>query len=161
MVIGCKGYDCACRRCGRHVQDHERRELHPDHEHALRILSHHVMTLLELRRARRELKEARGQVTAEAALRESHEQLTQLTEYNQVFWITDPSKNRMLYVSPAYERIWGRSRERLYADPMAWLNSVHPEDRDRVRASMPRQTTCRWMVRSTRACLDEVSPPHK
>ncbi len=122
------------------VLDREPRELHPDHERALRILSRHVMALLELRRNRRELAEVRGLLSAEATLRVSLEHLSQLTEHiHQVFWITDFSKNRMLYVSPAYERIWGRTRERLYADPMEWLNAVHPEDRDRVRAALPRQ----------------------
>ncbi len=122
------------------VLDLEPRELHPDHERALRILSRHVMTLLELRRSRRELAEARELLAAEATLRVSLEHLSQLTEHiHQVFWITDFTKNRMLYVSPAYERIWGRTREGLYADPVQWLNAVHPEDRDRVRAALPRQ----------------------
>ncbi len=122
------------------VLDREPRELHPDHERALRILSRHVMTLLELRRNRRELAEVREVLAGEASLRVNLEHLSQLTEHiHQVFWITDLSKNRLLYLSPAYERIWGRTREGLYADPFQWLNAVHPEDRDRVRAALPRQ----------------------
>jgi PAS domain S-box-containing protein len=36
------------------------------------------------------------------------------------------------YVSPAYETIWGRDRKEVYEDSRAWLRSVHPDDRSRV-----------------------------
>ncbi|MBI4402503.1 MAG: PAS domain S-box protein, partial [Nitrospirae bacterium] len=73
---------------------------------------------------------------AEAALRESQEQFRQLAEnIREVFWMTDPEKNRMIYISPGYEDIWGRSCESLYASPRSWLEAIHPDDRDRVLAS--------------------------
>lgn len=50
----------------------------------------------------------------------------------EVFWICEPGNPALIYVSPAYERIWGRSREALYADPGQWLASVHPDDRSRI-----------------------------
>jgi two-component system, cell cycle sensor histidine kinase and response regulator CckA len=80
---------------------------------------------------------------AEANLRDSEERFRQLAEnINVVFWITDPSKNQMLYVSPAYEKIWGRSCESLYASPQTWLEAIHPEDRERVRvAALARQVS--------------------
>ena len=34
----------------------------------------------------------------------------------------------MLYVSPAYNQIWGRSRESLYQRYDDWVESIHPED---------------------------------
>src|ERR1043165_5208584 len=43
-----------------------------------------------------------------------------------------PTKDRILYISPAYEEIWGRSCASLYASPRDWLEAIHPEDRDRV-----------------------------
>ena len=49
-----------------------------------------------------------------------------------VFWVTNPAKTRILYVSPAYERIWGRSCRSLYDEPFSWLEAIHPEDRERV-----------------------------
>ncbi|MFO1319631.1 MAG: EAL domain-containing protein [Burkholderiales bacterium] len=74
------------------------------------------------------------------ALRESEERFRQMAEnIHEVFWLSDAPKRRMLYVSPAYEKIWGRSRAPLYADPYAWLEYVHPEDRDRVRDAVARQ----------------------
>ena len=50
----------------------------------------------------------------ETALRESEERFRQVTEHIQeVFWLSDPLKNEILYVSPAYESIWGRTCESL------------------------------------------------
>lgn len=57
-----------------------------------------------------------------------------------MFWLSDPEKSRVLYVSPAYEEIWGRSCAELYASPRSWLDAIHPEDRERVQtASLTKQ----------------------
>src|SRR6476619_6302208 len=77
----------------------------------------------------------------ETALRESDERLREVTEHIQeVFWLSDTLKNEVLYVSPAYEPIWGRSCENLYRFPRSWLDAVHPEDRERVlQAALTKQ----------------------
>jgi PAS domain S-box-containing protein len=70
---------------------------------------------------------------AEDELRESEKKFRQLAEnINEVFWITDPLKHQMLYVSPAYEGIWGRTCGSLYQSPQSWVEAIHPEDRRRV-----------------------------
>jgi two-component system cell cycle sensor histidine kinase/response regulator CckA len=70
---------------------------------------------------------------AEVALRASEEKFRQLAEnINEVFWMTNPAKHQMLYISPAYERIWGRTCDSLYQSPQSWLEAIHPEDRQRV-----------------------------
>ncbi len=70
---------------------------------------------------------------AEEALRESQDRFRQLAEnIREVFWMTDPQKDRMLYVSPAYEEIWDRATDSLYASPRSWLDAIHPGDRARV-----------------------------
>jgi PAS domain S-box-containing protein len=70
---------------------------------------------------------------AEKALLESEERFRQVVEMiKEVFWLTNPDMTEVLYISPAYESIWGRSCESLYAAPRNWLEAVHPEDRDRV-----------------------------
>lgn len=67
------------------------------------------------------------------ALSESEQRFRQLAEnIAEVFWMVDPVSKKMLYVSPAYEEIWGRSCESLYRDPLDWTHSIHPEDRGRV-----------------------------
>ena len=74
---------------------------------------------------------------AEEALRESHECLRQLAEHiREVFWLTDPSKMHMIYISPGYEDIWGRSCSSLYASPQSWLDAIHPDDQPRIRQAM-------------------------
>ena len=76
-------------------------------------------------------------------LREGTELLRLLTQnIADVFWVTDPSKSRVDYVSPGFERVWGGARETLYASPGAWFEAIHQEDRERVRrAAYSRQLT--------------------
>jgi diguanylate cyclase (GGDEF)-like protein/PAS domain S-box-containing protein len=58
----------------------------------------------------------------------------------EVIWMSDPAKKQMLFISPAYEAIWGRTPESLYASPRSWLEAIHPEDRDRVlQAALTKQ----------------------
>jgi PAS domain S-box-containing protein len=72
----------------------------------------------------------------EAALAGSEERFRQLAEnIRQVFWIATLSQDRLIYISPAYEEIWGRSRDSLYRNPRSRMDSVQPEDRPRVRAA--------------------------
>lgn len=70
---------------------------------------------------------------AEHALRASEARFRELAEtIQEVFWITDVGKSRVLYVSPAYETVWGCPRETVYSRPQSWVESVHPADRDHV-----------------------------
>jgi diguanylate cyclase (GGDEF)-like protein/PAS domain S-box-containing protein len=46
-----------------------------------------------------------------------------------VFFLRESDGNRMLYVSPAYEEIWGRSCDSLYTNPESWTDALHPDDR--------------------------------
>ena len=71
--------------------------------------------------------------TAEA-LRESELRFRQLAEtISDVFWIVGPTLTDLLYVSPAYEKVWGRSVEEVLKNPFTWIEAIHPEDRDRIR----------------------------
>ncbi|MGB3401649.1 MAG: PAS domain-containing protein [Microcoleaceae cyanobacterium] len=74
--------------------------------------------------------EARDHAEAEAALRASEQRFRQLAEnIEKVFWMLDPQTQEILYISPAYEKIWGRSCEQLYTFRDAFLEAVYPEDR--------------------------------
>ncbi|HSX80223.1 MAG TPA: response regulator, partial [Candidatus Saccharimonadia bacterium] len=75
------------------------------------------------------------QVQARTAdLHASELQFRQLAEnIRDVFLLIDVDGNRMLYVSPAYEEIWGRSCESLYAHPESWTEATHPDDRASTR----------------------------
>ncbi len=73
---------------------------------------------------------------AEQALQSSEEKFRQLAEnVREVFFVMDPATSRFLYLSPAYEQVWGRSRESVYEDPEAWRKAVHPDDRDRTQTA--------------------------
>jgi PAS domain S-box-containing protein len=72
----------------------------------------------------------------ENALRESNEKFTQLADHiTDAFWIRSADMREVHYVSPAFERIWGRSAETLYASPQEWVEFTLPEDRERVVAA--------------------------
>ncbi len=68
-------------------------------------------------------------------LEESEGRFRQLAEnINQVFWMTDAKREKLLYVSPAFERIWGASVDSL-TGPDSLFDAVHEEDRERVLAA--------------------------
>jgi PAS domain S-box-containing protein len=58
---------------------------------------------------------------------------------DQVFWMFDVNINKILYVSPAFEKVWGRNRADF--DRQVLLTTVHPEDRDRVSAFLKTNTS--------------------
>ncbi|MBA1263579.1 sensor domain-containing diguanylate cyclase [Pseudomonas stutzeri] len=67
---------------------------------------------------------------AEVARLSEREQLfsTLVGAVNAVLWAFDWQSRQMVYVSPAYERIFGRSAALLLADFDEWRNSVYPDD---------------------------------
>lgn len=75
------------------------------------------------------------------SVRSQTEQLFDLFTHHveQVLFIRDAGSGQFLYISTAYERIWGHSPTLLYNDPGLWLRQVHPEDLPRVQASLGRQ----------------------
>lgn len=69
----------------------------------------------------------------EEALRESEMRFRQVAENTrEVIWLTDIARKKIIYISPNYEQVWGRTCQSLYDSPRAWAESVHPEDRARA-----------------------------
>jgi PAS domain S-box-containing protein len=72
-----------------------------------------------------------------ADLRESELRFRQVTEsIDEVFWLTDIAHTSVIYVSPAYERIWGRPCESLYDVTYSWMDAIHAEDRDKMEKAV-------------------------
>lgn len=46
--------------------------------------------------------------------------------------MTSADGHEMIYVSPAYEEVWGRTCQSLYENPRNWMEAIHSEDRERV-----------------------------
>jgi PAS domain S-box-containing protein len=75
----------------------------------------------------------------ESALRESERRFRLMAEaVTEMIWFESIEPRRMLYVSPRFERIWGRPLRDIQGDPEAWLDAVHAEDRDEARSAYRR-----------------------
>lgn len=73
-------------------------------------------------------------------LRASEERFRQLADnIQEAFWMTDAENGQELYMSPAAERIWGRSIESLMYEPNMFFNTVFSEDRPVVLDAIERE----------------------
>jgi PAS domain S-box-containing protein len=80
---------------------------------------------------------------AQEALQDSEERFRQLADnIREVFWMSSADKGQIIYVSPAYEEIWGQSCNSLYASPRNWIEAIHPDDRkDVLESALTKQIT--------------------
>jgi PAS domain S-box-containing protein len=85
-----------------------------------------------LHRTRRRLL-ANERQRAEEALRETEDRFRQLAEnIHEIFWVRDARDDRMIYVSPGYEGVWGRTCQSLYEQPRSWVENIHSDDQGRA-----------------------------
>jgi PAS domain S-box-containing protein len=94
---------------------------------------------------------------------EAEERFREMAEnIRDVFWISDAATGKVAYVSPAYEGIWGKAPDALFAEPGQWPESVLEEDaagvaevRGRLAQGLPCQveyrirrpdSTVRWIL---------------
>ncbi len=65
----------------------------------------------------------------EQSLRRSEERFLEIAEnIREVFWLFDWIEQKVVYVSPAYEILWGRSVENLYNRYDDWADSIYNDD---------------------------------
>jgi PAS domain S-box-containing protein len=87
---------------------------------------------LELLESRNKLLESQVQAST-FALADSNNMFRQFAENNRgAIILREYSSGKVVYVSPRYSEIWGQSSEDLYRNPEVWMQSIHPEDIDRV-----------------------------
>ena len=84
--------------------------------------------------------ETLNRIHAEESLRESEERFRQMSEnFEDVMWLTDRKVEKVLYINPAYERIFGRSCESLRERLTSFIDAVHPDDRKKVEQMLERE----------------------
>jgi PAS domain S-box-containing protein len=83
--------------------------------------------------ARRWQEQMRPEGPVRPRVTEREEALRRLADgISEVFWVVALDPERVLYVSPSFECLWGFTAEELYRDPRLWTETIHPEDRARV-----------------------------
>jgi len=71
---------------------------------------------------------------ANSSSRPSDENFQLLANHiSDALWVRSADMSKLLYLSPAFERIWGRSVRELLSQPQRWTDFVYPEDRERVQ----------------------------
>jgi two-component system cell cycle sensor histidine kinase/response regulator CckA len=118
----------ALMEAARNMSGRERRRIQrPEGLELLKSYSGRLVAKLEERNA--EL------VRRAQALSDANQLLSQLTAHiPEVFWLSSVDRDRVFYVSPTYETLFGRTCESLVERPRSWLDAVHPEDRSRIEA---------------------------
>jgi PAS domain S-box-containing protein len=53
---------------------------------------------------------------------------------HEVCWIVNAADASILYVSPSFASVWGRSCEAIYEDANEWMDAIHPDDHKSVTA---------------------------
>ena len=130
----------------------------------------------ELERDRHDLERRVEERTSEVKQLEERLRLIADT-VDEVFWIRDPDDGRMIYVSPAYEKVWGRPVKPLFEDPESFLDTIHPDDLSLHRSAREELSkgmevdleyrivlpdgTLRWIENRAYAVRDENGRPAK
>jgi PAS domain S-box-containing protein len=76
---------------------------------------------------------------AELALRQSEEQFRQIADNIQDVFFLKSIDGDLLYVNPASDRLYGQSSDETAESPDAWLDCIHPDDRERLAQHLARQ----------------------
>ncbi|KAB8316427.1 PAS domain S-box protein [Tolypothrix campylonemoides VB511288] len=92
----------------------------------------------------------------EDELRQSEQKFRQLAEnIREVFFIYNHDLSELIYISPAYEEIWGRSCSSLYQNPASWFELVHPDDKDSVLQDVNKSTNIKGFKHEYRIIRDD------
>jgi PAS domain S-box-containing protein len=67
---------------------------------------------------------------------------------DEVFWLCTPDLQQLLYVSPAFERVWGRPCAEALTCCGLLTESLHPDDRARFLAAGAEGAKARWELQN-------------
>jgi two-component system cell cycle sensor histidine kinase/response regulator CckA len=135
--------------------------------HERRVIEEHLRTAqsdLEQRIAERTADLAQANARLQQEVREhrltegarlsSEKRFNYLTDnLNQGVWFARAQPPQVLYVNPAFERIWGLPAARFYDNPKLWRDCVHPDDQRMVTGSL----RCRADESERTGCTAAVS----
>lgn len=83
------------------------------------------------------LREVAGKNKAVQELRHTQSLIREFANcIPQVFWIADLRQQKLLYLSAKFEEVVGHDRALMEANVLAWLDWVHPEDREKAERSI-------------------------
>jgi PAS domain S-box-containing protein len=86
-----------------------------------------------IQRALGDASQDRRRRRVETQLQEHQELFRQLAEQSsEIFWFVGLNPEKILFIGPAIERIWGLPAQVFYDDPRAWVAGIHPDDRAHV-----------------------------
>lgn len=88
----------------------------------LRALRHRVEVLSSQQLSEKDLRA--GEWAGEQLYRALVEHI------DAVFWVSTPGVSKQIYVSPSYEKIWGRPLEEVLRVPRTFVDSIHPDDKE-------------------------------
>lgn len=94
-----------------------------------------------------------AQVQAQQALERQEQQYRQLHQsLEEVLWLISANGQTVLYVSPAFDRVYGLPSSEFRRNPAMWLELVHPDDREEAQASSARllaqgHASCQYRIR--------------
>lgn len=113
----------------------ELRQAHEQLEHRV------IERTAELAETNRMLREQIAKRTrADAKFHESEMRFREMAEnIGEVVWVRDANTDKILYISPVYESIWGRSCQSMYDSATSFLEAVVPEDMPIVMECLRRQ----------------------
>lgn len=125
------------------VIDRVPRQMSAEQREALRILSHHVVAQLELRRRSREFE------TLSAQLKNIFDNLDDL------FFSMDAIHGKLLQISPACLKIYGLPQQAFRDNIWLWKELIHPQDAPAVEADLPRLAAGKTMFNEYRIVLPD------
>lgn len=97
------------------------------HEWIDKVILDEHNNIVEFQSAGRDITEQKKAVDA---LYESEEKFRQITEnMRDICWLRDEKKKKVLYINPAYEKIYGKSCQSLYDNPQSFIDSIYEEDK--------------------------------
>jgi len=82
----------------------------------------------------------RNAVSANRSAREAERMSRQLEQIKRnvtdVIWMTDLENGAVEFISDSFREVWGRSPEMVRKDPTSIVETIHPDDRDRISEAL-------------------------